>query len=64
MAGAGAHWRGILATLTGRGLKLPAFAGLAWGPVVEVDFAGDASGELRERTHAEIIRRTLEQKPS
>ena len=64
MTTARAHRHVILASLTGRGFEVPPFAGLAWGPVVEVDQLGDAPGALREKTHAEIIRQTLEQKPS
>lgn len=65
MTRAHAHWRGILATLTGRGLREPRFAGLVFAPPVDVDLAGPSPpDEAAEKTEAAIVARTLGQKPS
>ena len=60
MTRVGAHWRGILATMTARGFASPPFKDSVWGPIVEVG-GDDPPCQLREATIAAFVKRTLRQ---
>lgn len=63
MTRAGAHWKGVLATMTTRGFSSPPFKDLVWGPVVEVG-GDDPPRQLREATIAALVKQALEQDES
>lgn len=59
------RWTGFLKTATAQGSSKPLFSDVVLGPVVVVDLEGDdPPRELRERTDAGIVRRTVGQRPS
>jgi hypothetical protein len=64
MTKASAHWRATAATLAGRGFTSPPFAGLTWGPIVDVELQGDPPEQASANTIAELVRRTREQRES
>lgn len=51
--------------MTSRGFSAPPFEPLVFGPAVRVDLLGDdPSGDLHDKTLAEVVRVTQQQLPS
>jgi|HubBroStandDraft_6_1064221.scaffolds.fasta_scaffold462049_1 hypothetical protein len=60
-----ARFTAKLSTMTARGFSRPPFRSVVFGPVVHVDPDGDdPCGELRDKTLAEVARRTKRQVPT